>query len=90
MRSPCPASFVGRLADHHIELSRKCHPLVGSASLTVTRMNGGLADNIVPAHCDIVIDRRVLPSESMEDVRAELKDILAKAENRPRLQSGYS
>lgn len=74
------SQFVGRLADHHIELSRKSHPLVGSASLTVTRMNGGLADNIVPAHCDIVIDRRVLPSESMEDVRVELKTILAKAE----------
>ncbi len=74
------SQFVGRLADHHAELTKRSHPLVGSASLTVTRMNGGLADNIVPAHCDIVLDRRVLPSESMEEVRLELETVLAKAE----------
>lgn len=71
--------FVGRVADLDADLRKRSHALVGNAALTVTRMNGGLADNVVPAHCDVVLDRRVLPSERMEDVRRDLQAFLAKA-----------
>ena len=41
--------LLGLIAEHHEKVVRhRTHPLVGAASLTVTRMNGGHADNVLP------------------------------------------
>jgi succinyl-diaminopimelate desuccinylase len=45
----------------------------------VTRIDGGMADNVVPASCDLVIDRRVLPGETHEEVEAEAREIIQRA-----------
>ena len=55
------------------------HVLVGPATLTVTRIAGGIADNIVPDSCEIVIDRRLLPGEEADTALDELKRLLAAA-----------
>jgi acetylornithine deacetylase/succinyl-diaminopimelate desuccinylase-like protein len=39
------------------------HPLVGSPTLSVGTITGGISVNTVPDHCTIEIDRRVLPGE---------------------------
>jgi acetylornithine deacetylase/succinyl-diaminopimelate desuccinylase-like protein len=57
---------------------------VGPASLSVTRLNGGVADNIIPPSCEMVIDRRMLPGESAETVEPEIRAIL----DRARLEQG--
>ena len=42
--------LLGLIAEHHEKVVRhRSHPLVGAASLTVTRINGGHADNVLPA-----------------------------------------
>jgi acetylornithine deacetylase/succinyl-diaminopimelate desuccinylase-like protein len=46
---------------HRTVLRNRKHPLVGEASLTITRMNAGVADNVLPAHCDLLLDRRMIP-----------------------------
>ncbi|MHA1549252.1 MAG: M20 family metallopeptidase [Alphaproteobacteria bacterium] len=71
--------FIGQVETLHADLIKKSHPLVGTPAITVTRMNGGTADNVVPANCDIVIDRRVLPGERMGDVHREFTEFLDKA-----------
>jgi acetylornithine deacetylase/succinyl-diaminopimelate desuccinylase family protein len=60
-------------------LRTKVHPLVGPASLSVTRIQGGVADNVIPAACDVVIDRRILPGEDIDEVDAEIKALLERA-----------
>jgi acetylornithine deacetylase/succinyl-diaminopimelate desuccinylase len=60
-------------------LRKILHPLCGKASLTVTRIDGGVADNVVPASCELVIDRRVLPGETREQVEGEVRDLLDRA-----------
>src|SRR5262249_42377501 len=65
-------------AHHHDEVCRRRHPLVGSASLTVTRISAGLADNIVPDGCEILLDRRLIPGESEADAVAEIERLLAR------------
>jgi acetylornithine deacetylase/succinyl-diaminopimelate desuccinylase family protein len=50
-------------------------------NLTVAMVEGGVAGNVVPARCDIVVDRRVLPSERTEDVDAEMLAAVAAAAN---------
>ena len=51
-------------------------PFVGPATLTVTRIEGGTAVNIVPEACVIYIDRRIIPGETPEAVWAALKSSL--------------
>ena len=60
------AALVGLIAEHHEALAqRDAHPLVGTASMTVTRINAGQADNIVPGICEMLIDRRMVPGEDV-------------------------
>ncbi len=40
--------------------------------LNVNRIKGGLAPNIVPDSCVFSVDRRLLPSESVDEARAEI------------------
>lgn len=54
----------------------RCHDLVGNASLTVTRIHGGHADNVVPDSCELLLDRRMVPGEDEEVVKAELQQLL--------------
>ena len=70
------AALLDRIADHDRDLARRTHPLLGRATVTATRIAGGNADNIVPAACDIVLDRRLLPDETPEAAMAEITAIL--------------
>ena len=58
------------------ELSRtvagRSDPLVGRASLEATVIRGGIARNVIPPSCTLTLDRRILPGESMDDVREEI------------------
>ena len=40
--------------------------------LNVNRIQGGLAHNVVPDSCVFTVDRRLLPSESVDEARAEI------------------
>jgi succinyl-diaminopimelate desuccinylase len=66
-------------ADH---LRDRGHPLVGSASLTVTRLAAGLADNMVPDCCDMLLDRRLIPGEQEADALGEVMRLLDVARER--------
>jgi acetylornithine deacetylase/succinyl-diaminopimelate desuccinylase len=61
------------------ELRAKNHPLVGRASLTVTRIAGGIADNVVPDSCEMVLDRRLLPGETLDAALDDLNALLTRA-----------
>jgi acetylornithine deacetylase/succinyl-diaminopimelate desuccinylase len=61
------------------ELRALNHPLVGHASLTVTRIAGGIADNVVPDNCEMVLDRRLLPGETLDAALDELHAMLTRA-----------
>jgi len=77
------AGLVGLVERLHRDVvSRLSHPLVGNASLTITRMNAGIGDNIVPAHCDLLLDRRMIPGEDEEVVKAEIAALLDEARQR--------
>jgi acetylornithine deacetylase/succinyl-diaminopimelate desuccinylase-like protein len=62
-----------------LELRAQSHPLVGHASLTVTRIAGGNADNVVPDNCELVLDRRLLPGETLDAALDDLQALLTRA-----------
>jgi acetylornithine deacetylase/succinyl-diaminopimelate desuccinylase family protein len=69
--------LLGLVAEHHDKVVRhRGHPLVGAASLTVTRINGGHADNVLPGACDVLLDRRMVPGEDEGEVKREIGELL--------------
>jgi len=73
------AELLRWIEQQHRALQALSHPLLGSPSLTVTRMNGGHADNVTPEFCDLLLDRRMIPQESEAKVRRQIEDLLAQA-----------
>jgi acetylornithine deacetylase/succinyl-diaminopimelate desuccinylase family protein len=73
------ASLLLMIEKRHRMLAAGSHPLLGSPSLTVTRIHGGHADNVVPDSCELLLDRRMLPGESEDDVRIQFEKLLAEA-----------
>ncbi len=48
------------------------HPVLGVPTLSVGTIRGGTQVNVVPASCEIEVDRRLIPGESCEAVVAEM------------------
>jgi acetylornithine deacetylase/succinyl-diaminopimelate desuccinylase len=68
--------------EHETSVRQRRHPLVGEASLTVTRIHGGHADNVLPGSCDMLLDRRMVPGEDEQAVKAEIAGLLKRANDR--------
>lgn len=70
------AAFIDRYAEVSRTLQRTPHPILGPANASVTVIEGGTRQNTIPERCRMIIDRRLLPSETAEKADAELADIL--------------
>lgn len=71
--------LMSRIETLAARVAERDHPLCGNASLTVTRISGGHADNVVPDACRMLLDRRMVPGEDEADARAEIEALLAAA-----------
>jgi acetylornithine deacetylase/succinyl-diaminopimelate desuccinylase len=75
--------LLGLVAEQHErDVRHRTHPLVGGASLTVTRIYGGHADNVLPGACEMLLDRRLVPGEDEAAVKADIAAMLALAHER--------
>lgn len=54
------------------QLRRRRHALLGVPTVSVGAISGGTQPNIVPDHCNIQIDRRTLPGETIAGVLREI------------------
>jgi acetylornithine deacetylase/succinyl-diaminopimelate desuccinylase-like protein len=73
------ARAVAALDELSRHLAHKVHPVLGPATLSVGLIGGGQAPNIVPDHGWVVVDRRLLPGETVDSVRVEFTAALARA-----------
>lgn len=64
----------------HEVVSKTEHPLLGSASSTVTGISGGTAVNVVPGSCTVRIDRRLLPGDTPQSAQAAYEEAVARAQ----------
>jgi acetylornithine deacetylase len=70
-------------------LRERRHPLLGAGSVHASRIAGGQELSSYPGECVLELERRTLPGESEEDVRAEVERLLADARAEdPDLQVG--
>jgi acetylornithine deacetylase len=53
------------------------HPLTGKAQSSINMIRGGTQFNIIPDHCEIGLDRRLVPGENPADVLPAVQMVLA-------------
>lgn len=67
---------------------RKLHEILGAPTVNIGTIRGGSKVNMVPDRCEIEIDRRTIPGETIEEITAEFEQALAAAkEAEPELQA---
>jgi acetylornithine deacetylase len=71
------AHAIGRLEQLGVELEGRVHEGLGCGTLSVGVIGGGHAPNIVPDRAWLLMDRRTLPGETSEALRAEIERALA-------------
>ena len=68
--------FASEIMKYNSEIFRRMHQLVGNAKCSITMINGGTKENVIPESCTIVLDRRINPDESVDGVENEIRSIL--------------
>jgi len=61
------------LGDYHRQVAQRTHPLLACPSCTPTIIRSGIKENAVPDYCEITVDRRLLPGETVEGELNELR-----------------
>ncbi len=72
------ARLVLALEEEHQRLAGVTHPLLGSPTVNVGVIQGGVQVNLVPDHCAIELDRRLLPGEAASGVVEGFQRLLEK------------
>jgi len=62
--------------DYAARLRQRKHPVLGTPTVNVGTIAGGVQPNIVPDRCKITIDRRTIPGETEASVKREIKKFL--------------
>ena len=58
---------------------QRTHQYLPPTSATVTMIEGGVKENVVPDRCSIYIDCRTIPGDTPDKIRAEISEVAAKA-----------
>jgi acetylornithine deacetylase/succinyl-diaminopimelate desuccinylase family protein len=77
------AKAVLALEQYHRTLSQRVHPLVGVPTCNVGVIKGGSTANAVPDACTVLLDRRMIPGEAPDVVKAELEAVIAGVDATP-------
>ncbi len=56
--------------------ANRTHALLGSGSLHASLISGGEEISMYPAHCQLQVERRTIPGETLESIKAETQVIL--------------
>ncbi|MFT8362199.1 MAG: M20 family metallopeptidase [Sporolactobacillus sp.] len=57
-------------------VAKRVHPYSGQSTLTVTVIQGGLKESMVPDRCEAVIDRRLIPGENKQSALDEMMAVI--------------
>lgn len=68
---------VEALESRFVPAASRTHPLTGRAAASVNVIRGGRQVNIIPDHCEIECDRRLVPGETLAEVKRARDEALA-------------
>jgi succinyl-diaminopimelate desuccinylase len=70
------ARIATALTAYHHQVAAIEHPLSPSPSCRITRVEAGEAHNSLVGRCTFVVDRRMIPGETVAQVESELRQII--------------
>lgn len=77
------ASYLSDLVDEmHEALLKLRHPILGNASVAITMLKAGVKENVLPDTCELVLDRRIVPGENEEEIKASFDRLCCRAEEK--------
>jgi acetylornithine deacetylase len=65
----------------HTRHAGPTHPLLGRGSLHASKIQGGVGMSTYPERCNLAIERRTIPGESVEKATRELTDAFARVKS---------
>ncbi|MEM8925408.1 MAG: M20/M25/M40 family metallo-hydrolase [Actinomycetota bacterium] len=65
--------------EHDLLVAGEATTSVGTGTLSVTEIEGGLARNIIPDRCELFASRRIAPGEDPDDEYRRLSEVAARA-----------
>lgn len=60
-------------------LAQRTHRYLPCSTATISMVKGGVKTNVIPDHCEIYVDRRILPGETPESVTSEILTVAEQA-----------
>jgi|SRR5271157_252011 len=70
------AEVLRELELYRSKVMEVADPMLGRSSLEVTMIQGGERINVVPEKCQIYVDRRLIPGETVESAYDELDEVV--------------
>jgi succinyl-diaminopimelate desuccinylase len=69
-------AVLGAVEEYERDVQKRTHPLLPGGTCTPTVIRAGIKENAVPDYCDVTLDRRLLPGETVEGELEELRSRL--------------
>ena len=70
------SKIIAALYGYHRQLAERPHAVVGTPTCNIGVIQGGSTANAVPDSCAIQLDRRMIPREDPETVKAEIRAVV--------------
>ncbi len=72
------AKLVLALQELADDVNKRTDPHTGKSRMSVNIIKGGFKENMVPDSCEILVDRRINPTETAEQATAEIQAVIDK------------
>ncbi len=69
-------SFINEVEKLRGKLPDKKHDILGSGTISIGKIAGGVKVNVVPDKCVVDIDRRIVPDETFQSAARQFQDML--------------
>jgi acetylornithine deacetylase/succinyl-diaminopimelate desuccinylase-like protein len=74
---------------HQEEATKHVHPLLGSSTLNIGRIDGGRTFNVIPDHTRLELDRRVVAGEDPEAFAGRVHEVIVDMAHKKQLTGGH-
>ena len=71
-------NMMQTIQDYKNEIGKRSHNLEAIETCSITKISGGVKENMIPDRCEVVIDRRLVPGESTSQVAKEFSSLFDK------------